>query len=234
MKQVIFTGFLIYAFCFAVLAQNNEKDCPSIQLLSNFYSDKIEVYTAEISKEIEKYDVKYKWSVKGGKIINGENTRSIIFLREANEYSINLDIEGLPKNCSDSIYESGVHDSPNSILVDEFEKLPQSEEKARMDKFFSELQNNPLSNGLIVIANDQNVVNELELLNSYIQERKFDKARISFLITNDIKELTRMLIIPKGAENPFFKDSLIIKAEDFDQLKNLFRPKQTKDKNKIL
>ncbi|MDQ3750461.1 MAG: hypothetical protein M3367_15815, partial [Acidobacteriota bacterium] len=93
MKQIIFIAILILAFCLAVSAQANENSCPSINLLSSSYPNGIEVYTAEISKGIEKYDVKYKWQVKGGKIISGQNTYQIVFLRDSNEFNVKFEID---------------------------------------------------------------------------------------------------------------------------------------------
>ncbi|MDQ3750189.1 MAG: hypothetical protein M3367_14435, partial [Acidobacteriota bacterium] len=62
------------------------------------------------------------------------------------------------------------------------------------------------------------------------------KTRVSFIIAGKNEQQTQLWIIPAGAEYPKCEDCLIIKAEDFDKLENLFRPKPVikKRKNKKL
>ncbi|MDQ3712771.1 MAG: hypothetical protein M3388_11220, partial [Acidobacteriota bacterium] len=174
---------------------------------------------------IEKYDVKYKWQVKGGKIISGQNTYQIVFLRDSNEFNVKFEIDGLPKNCINTSFESSVIDLPTPRQVDEFGKVSQGDKKARMDNYFVELQNNPTAEGVIKLQNDIDLMTHFKFLTNYIKLRNFDKTRVSFIIADINEQQTQLWIIPAGAENPKCEDCLIIKAKDFDKLENLFRPK---------
>ncbi len=192
----------------------------------------IQIFTIEALKEIENYNVKYKWTVKGGNIIAGNNTKAIIFLRESSEYSVAVEVEGLPKNCARSAAQSGVFDPPLPKMIAEFGKIPSGETKAIMDAFFIELQNDPTAEGLTVISDNKNSINQIKSLNNYIGLRGYDKTRISFLITNKLREQTRLFIIPAGANNPTYENNLIIEAEEFEKLENFFRPKPITKKRK--
>ena len=225
-------GILIFTFCFAVFAQANENVCPSIDLLSASYSNGIEVYTVKLGNGIEKYNVGYKWQAKGGKIISGQNTYQVAFLRDSSETDIKIEVDGLPKNCANTYSESSVIDYVLPLRIDEFGKISQGDKKARMDNFFVELQNNPAAEGVIKLQDDNDLMTHLRFLSNYIKVRNFDKTRVSFIIADENEQQTQLWIIPPGAENSKCEDCSIIKAEDFDKLENLFRPKPTTNKRK--
>ena len=94
-----------------------------------------------------------------------------------------------------------------------------------MDSFLGQLIYDPTARGLIVISNDRNSINQMRFLIKWFEFSRFDKTRITFTITGDITDSTRLYIIPAGASEPKFDDHLIIKAEYFDKLESLFRPK---------
>ncbi len=232
MKQIIFTAILIFAFCFAVFAQSNENLCPNLNVSSFEYQNNIQVFTVEAVKEIGNYNVKYKWTAKAGNIIAGNDTKTVVFLREGNQYSVTVEVKGLPKNCDRSETQSGVFDPPESVMIAQFGKIPSGETKAIMDAFLIELHNDPTAEGLIVISDNKNSINQLKSLNNYIALREFDKTRISFLITNELRDKTRLFIIPAGANNPTYENNLIIETEEVDKLESFFRPKPITKKRK--
>jgi hypothetical protein len=232
MKQIISTAILVSAFCFAAFAQANENLCPNLTITSLDYPNNLQIFTVEAGKEIEKYSVKYKWTVKGGKTIAGKDTKTIVFLREGNEYSVVTEVEGLPKDCERIAAENGVFDPPHATEIHEFGEIPTGELRARLDNFLSTLQNDPTTEGLVIISSPQNPVNKLRLYDNHFKFRNFDQTRISFMLINESPQKTRLFIIPAGASRPTFENSLIIKAEEFDKLYNLFRPKPITKKRK--
>ena len=117
MKQIIFTAILILAFCFAAFAQTNENLCPNLTITSLDYPNNLQIFTVEAGKEIEKYSVKYKWTVKGGKTIAGKDTKTVVFSREGDEYSVAVEVEGLPKDCERIAVDSGVFDPPQATEI---------------------------------------------------------------------------------------------------------------------
>ena len=233
MKKTIFSTILIFAFCFAAFAQPDNKPCPQINVSTISESARVNqfvAFIAEVSREIDQYKVKYNWSVdtpENIEIIAGQGTKILIVLRKSDDVTnIFLEIEGLPKNCKNTDGDSiPAIDPPLITQIDEFGKITQGDKKARMDNFFIALNNNPNASGIIVISSDQDSANQLKFYNNYFNLKKFDKTRVVFVITDEIKESTQLFIIPLGAEKPTFENSLTIQVEDFDRLKNLFLPK---------
>lgn len=232
MKQIFFAVILIFAFCFAAFAQTNENLCPHLTISSSEYPNDLQIFTVEASKEIEKYIVKYKWTVKGGETIAGKDTKTIAFLRVVNEYSVTVEVEGLPKDCERIATENGVFDPPHAIEIDFFGEIPTGDLRARLDNFLSTLQNDPTAEGLVIISSAQNLISKLRLYDNHFNSRNFDRTRISFIVINESPQKTRLFIIPAGASRPTFEHSLTIVAEEFDKLYKLFRPKPITKKRK--
>jgi len=75
MKRIIFTVILILAFCLATSAQSSENSCPTILLTGPAevtQPGESVLYNAKIGKEAVKYNIEYIWTVKNGKIIEGQ------------------------------------------------------------------------------------------------------------------------------------------------------------------
>jgi hypothetical protein len=240
MKQITFTAILILAFCLAAFAQVSENSCPAIKLIGpagiTQPSEPV-LYVAEIGKEAEKYNTEYIWTVRNGKIIEGQGTNSLKFLPDEGGSemisTVTLEIKGLPKQCTNTFSENFyIFISPSSIQVDEYGKVPNGDEKARMDSFFVQLQNDPTAEGIIKVGNDKDLMRHLTFLSNYTRLRNFDRTRISFLIASGNEHLTQLWIIPAGAEMLDCDDCLIIKVEDFEKLQKLFQPNPTTKKRK--
>ncbi|HXG86224.1 MAG TPA: hypothetical protein VNI84_19545 [Pyrinomonadaceae bacterium] len=237
MKQIIPTAILILAFCFAAFAQASENSCPKINVSTRnelARENESVFFIAEVSKEVDRYDVKYNWVIQNAEVLEGQGTRIIRVLRKSDDVGLaTLEITGLPKNCASIAVESiPAIDPPLPEKSDEFGIVPTGELRTRLDNFLVELQNNPMAKGLVVILNNQKSINLLKIYNNHYGYRQFDRARISFLITDKAEEQTQLYIIPAGVYNPTFENGLIIKAEDFDKLDKLFRPKPITKKRK--
>lgn len=93
---------------------------------------------------------------------------------------------------------------PKAVKVDEFERAANGYVKWRMDAFYTELGNNPASQGYIINygTNREIAIREKQIRVS-IQWRKYDASRITFVKGGFREEVkTELWRIPPGAENP--------------------------------
>jgi len=81
MKGFLFISISILTFCVGVFAQTDKiLPCPTIEITETvgiIEFGKVVTYIANVSEEIEKFNVKYKWDVKDGEIIEGQGTNVI-------------------------------------------------------------------------------------------------------------------------------------------------------------
>jgi len=238
MKQTVFTAILIIVFCIAAFAQTNENPRPNITIsssdtLTNEY--RILIFSAGFDRQIENNNFKYKWIIKGGKILAGEETKTVAVLREyPGEGTVSVDIDGLAKNCNSRISKEffiPYFDPPTSMQVDEYDKTTESEEKERIDSFFVALDNDPTAQGIIKIRLHEKLTLRLKFLSDYMNRKGYSK-RISFFVSDQQARLNEFWIVPNGADSPDCKDCITIKAEDFEKLVKLFQPKPTAKKRK--
>lgn len=70
----------------------------------------------------------------------------------------------------------------SSKLIDEFEKINTGEIKARLDSYFIALNNDPNSQGYIVIyGSTKEVLAREKQIKSYVAARRFDLSRVKFI-----------------------------------------------------
>ncbi len=229
MKRLVFTTISIFALCIAAFAQANKESCPKISISStdSLASDEFIYFTADTSEEIDKYKVRYNWTVENLEILSGQSEKKLVVRRKNNNTGVaRLEITGLPKHCGNQVAAStATICAPESYKIDEYGKIPQEDKKARIDNFLVTLNNNPNTNGFFVIANNQNSINEIKFYINYFKLKKFDINRIIFVVADQIEEITEIFLVPAGAENPTFENSLIIQTKDFDKLEKLSLPK---------
>lgn len=249
MKQIIFTTVLLLASCFAAVAQVIENPCPTISITNYIFSfnEKPVTFTAEISNEIDKYNVEYKWKVKDGQIVKGQGTRVLKFLpyekyREIDTIAT-LNIRGLPETCENSISETYhvkiVRSKPikfwDIIFLDEYEDVSMNGEEARLDIFLMTLQEDRTAEGFIRLQVDSrgNLYRRLRQIDNYLLSRKFKKTRISFAIVKSEKKQTQFWAGPQRARLPNCAKCTIVRAEESRQtLGKLFPTKSKIQKRK--
>lgn len=99
---------------------------------------------------------------------------------------------------------------PEAILVDEHGEIPCDDTLSRIDVFFSELRNNPIDSGLVVISgipeNKHRILFRQTIIEHQIKWRQFDAARISFLRSKSEETRVQFWRIPPGANAPAIKD----------------------------
>lgn len=248
MKKIIFTATLIFAFCFAAFAQANKNSCPKISLTNTIPIWEVPVtFTAEIDKEIDKYNVEYQWKVEDGKIIEGQGTKilKVLYYEKYSEVNtpVRLEIKGLPENCENTFstrfYMKIVRSKPvkfwRTIFLDEYEKVTIGDEKARLDNFFITLQEDKTAEGFIRLQTNTraNLYKRLKQIDEHLSFRGFNKTRISFAVVKNEKEETQFWAVPRRKKLPNCENCIIVKAEEPKQkLRKLFPIKPRTQKRK--
>lgn len=121
------------------------------------------------------------------------------------------------------------------LSFDSFGKLPKEDLYGRLDNFFVALRNDPDAEGFLFLEFDKNQtkaekLRTLNKISKHLNYRKFDRTRISFLISEGKAEWTILQIVPASAKiTEIISESAvqnIVKGEEFDQkIKELFPKK---------
>lgn len=152
----------------------------------------------------------YNWTVTDGKIV-GDNGRSLLELDVSNaktdRVTAFVEIEGLPlpcKNTAFAIAEFG--NTPR--LVDEFGRIANGDLKARLDHFFTLLQNHPEKQGFAYIYGGRDVgsrdaESRKRLIAQYVLFRRFDETRIKIISVGFRDEVsTEFWLVPAAISAP--------------------------------
>jgi hypothetical protein len=157
----------------------------------------------------------YNWTVSAGTIQSGQGTASVSVstagMPDGVPITVTLDLKvpsGFPA-CQTSYSETvAVAEIPKPVLVDEFATtVPCEDGNARLDSFFTELSNNPDSQGFIVIyANPERAGaarNREQLARNFMRFRNFDPSRITFVRGPYRKNaMTQFWRVPPGSAAP--------------------------------
>lgn len=153
----------------------------------------------------------YNWTVSAGRIIEGQGTSSIKVDTTGlagQSLKATLSMGGYREDCSASCLVS--FPVPlNCRKFDEFPAIARNDEKARLDNFAIELQNDPSSNAYVIIYPGQRgrpglVQAHLTRIVDYlVNSRGFDSRRIITMVGPSRPELLIDLwICPQGAAPP--------------------------------
>jgi hypothetical protein len=156
-------------------------------------------------------DVTFNWSVSAGTITSGQGTPSITVDTTGlagQNINASVRIGGFPPTCvcnPEGNATGSVAQPPTPELIEEFGKLSNDEVRARLDAFFSTLQNNPTDQGYIInYGPDRDVTARERLIRNHITLRRFDASRITIVRGGNTGTgiNTRLFRVPAGAENP--------------------------------
>ena len=157
-------------------------------------------------------DVTYNWTVSAGTIESGQGTPSITVRTNRDMAGTNVtatvDIGGLPAgcNCPASASETApVAARPEANLIDQFGPATDDDVKARVDNFYTQLNNNPSAQGYIInYGTPAEIKRRRAQIMKAINFRKFDASRVTFIDgpDNGTGVNTKFYVVPAGAENP--------------------------------
>ena len=157
--------------------------------------------------------VTYTWTVSAGTIESGQGTPSITVSTTPDmaggNVTATVTVGGPDPACkceglSDS-ETAGIATRPVSETIDEFGVLPADDIKARLDSYFSRLQNDPTARAFIInYGTDRDVARREKIIRDYINFRSQDASRFTFVRgTDDGTGIrTKLILVPAGAEDP--------------------------------
>jgi len=158
-------------------------------------------------------DVTYNWSVSAGTIKSGQGTSSISVdttgLAGQNvTATVNIGGSAIDPSCgcTTSASETGsVAALPTANLVDQYGKLSNDDVKARIDGFYTQLNNDPTSKGYIIIYGTPAQIKAARAqINKAIAFRKYDASRVTIVEgpPQGDEVQVKLYLVPAGANDP--------------------------------
>jgi len=158
-------------------------------------------------------DVSYNWTVSAGTISSGQGTSSITVDTTGlagQNVTATVTISGgtitpdcgCPTTASET---SSVAAPPQPVLVDQYGKLTNDDVKARIDGFYTTLNNDPSSHGYIIIYGTPAQIKAARAqIDKAIAFRKYDPSRVTIVEgpPQGDEVQVKLYQVPAGAENP--------------------------------
>jgi PKD-like domain len=189
--------------------------CPNIQISC---PDKVEIdqpvtFSVNVSGGSPNGAHVYEWTVSAGKIISGEGTNTITVDTKGlagQSVRATLAMPGYSDlNCSASCVVQIPNELPKCRKFDEYFNITRNDEKARLDNFGIELQNDPASTAYVVVYPGRNgkpgeVQQRATRVVDYLaNSRGIDKRRIVVIVGPARDELAvELWVCPEGAKAP--------------------------------
>ena len=187
--------------------------CPNVSLIC---PDRIEAgqpvtFTSTLTGGTGNVSRVYSWTVSAGRIIEGQGTSSIRVETtglEGQSLTASLSMAGYEDNCSASC----TIQFPIPLTCHKFDEFPdisRNDEKARLDNFTIELQNDPTSTAYVIIYPGSRAPSgplqkrATRIVDYMVNSRRIDSARIVTLIgppRSDLK--VELWNCPQGAAAP--------------------------------
>ncbi|MEP7076615.1 MAG: hypothetical protein ABI878_12485, partial [Acidobacteriota bacterium] len=156
--------------------------------------------------------VTYNWTVSEGTIASGQGTPSITVTAPMSAAGGNItatvEIGGMDASCNcpkDSSATGQYGGKPEKLTVDEFGPAKDDDVKARVDNFYTQLNNNPNSQGFIInYGTPAEIKRRRAQIVKAINFRKYDPSRVTFVDGPDNGNgiNTKFYLVPPGADNP--------------------------------
>jgi hypothetical protein len=170
-------------------------------------------YTANVSGGDPNASITYNWTVSGGTISGGQGTSSITVDttgQGGQTITATVELGGVAPECNRTASCSSQVGVINvARKFDEYNNIAFNDEKARLDNFAIELQNNPGANGLIIAyggrkARANEAQSRADRAKDYlVNTRGIDAGRVSTVDGGYKEDLTvELWIVPTGAQPP--------------------------------
>lgn len=216
MKKFFPIFALIAACTFSLFAQQTEdQSCPNVIIVGPAGIVELNqegIFVARVAVKDEATTFEYVWSITGAEITAGQGTNSITFKRHAKYSSVTatVEIKGLPDGCPNNFSEFLPDGCPHveSRQVDEFSLSAQRIDKARLDYFITQLQNDPTAQGYIIEkfppqTSKLVIDRKIKLIRDYLSKiRRQDISRFVLVIAENRENLTQFWLVPPGATPP--------------------------------
>ena len=207
---------LVYILCLSIgaLAQDGKQGCPSISVkgpADSVKAGKPVVFTGNVSYEAKNYNPKYEWSIAGGRIVKGQGTLSITVVQPntGDNLTVTLSVKGLPEDCQNTASATApVCDCVVSTEVAEFSRDTVEIDELQMQDVKKNAGENPNSQLFVMevfrkgTPQDEIDARILRLENYLTQVTSIDKDRLKIVKGLSDRNLTRIYLVPPGAEEP--------------------------------
>ena len=155
----------------------------------------------------------YSWTVSAGTIESGQGTPSITVstTRDLTESNViaTVEIGGFDPSCTScpttASETAGITPVRDPEEIDSFETLPNDEIKARLDSYFSRVQNDPNAQGYIInYGTPREITRREKVIRDYIRFRSQDASRFTIVNGGDqgTGVRTRLFLVPAGVNPP--------------------------------
>lgn len=128
-----------------------------------------------------------KWKVFGGDIIGGTESDAIKVKLNNNgkRATAYAEIEGLPFPCP-KVFSATEEVKNSLLLVDNFGREPNGQIKARLDNFFTQIQNKPTLKSYIInygsrLEGHKTLARRVALINTQFKFRGMDMSKVTFI-----------------------------------------------------
>jgi hypothetical protein len=179
------------------------RDCPIVPVCPNITisgPDSVAVgapvtFTASVTGGTPGISPVYNWTVSAGQVISGQGTPSITIDTTGlagQSISANLAVEGYNLNCGNA-YTVQIPRKISATQIDYYPLLPRDDEKARLDNFAIQLQNDPSAKGYIIVYSGPK--------ETAAQRQKRIKRTTDYLTTTRGIDAGRLVTVPGGARD---------------------------------
>lgn len=173
-------------------------------------SDEPITYNVSVGENVEKYDIKYVWTVSGGEIIEGQGTSVIktTWKNPKSSFVATVKNEGLPEHCDNIRSEVVNYDpAPEPIKFAEF-SLPMTD-KGKNHKLLETLQDDPSTQLFVIFyfkknSSQKSIGQKIQEVENYlINENKIDKERITKVKAfTEKQEFVQFWLVTSGVMPP--------------------------------
>ncbi|MBV9241147.1 MAG: hypothetical protein JO314_03980, partial [Acidobacteria bacterium] len=156
-------------------------------------------------------DVTYNWMVSAGHITSGQGSSNITvdttgLAGQSVTATVEISGGGMCSDCPRTQSASGeVARKIEATLVDEYGKLKDDDVKARIDGYYTQLNNDPSSHGYIIIYGTPAQIKIARAqIDKAIAFRKFDASRVTIVTGSPMGPdvHVKLYSVPAGADNP--------------------------------
>ena len=226
--------------------QQPQSNCPTTKVAcrDSVYAGEKLIITADVRGGDSQVTPTFNWSVSAGSIASGQGTPTI----EVNTSEVagdstvtaTVDVGGFDRTCGYGAVAASctttVMKKVESRKLDEYGTLQPKDERARLDNFVIEMQNDPLAQGYIIAyggrasrAGDAQKT-AARAKDYLVSKRGLDSGRV-MIVDGGYREqpITELWIVPSGAEPP--KPSPTVKPGDAKPASPA-KPKTNKSKSR--
>ena len=191
-----------------------QPSCPNVEITcpTNIAIDQPLTFTSRVSGGFPVVAPIYNWSLSAGSIIEGQGTSSIRVDTTGlagQTVKATLSMGGHPLDCSATCAVSIPIPPAKCRKFDEFPDISRNDEKARLDNYGVELQNDPTATGYVIIYPGRSAkqgeaqAHAAHIVDYIVNSRGLDARRVVTLIGGARDELmVELWTCPQGAKPP--------------------------------